>query len=235
MLLVAAGLVVVFGQFRFAVGQHLPRHVHRGLASQGGPGRPDRRRAGGFGEARRAQSRQHRRRRVRRRRAATSCTPRPGPLVRYQNLVGDRYLEITSGPGDLRKLPAGATLGKENTAARAGPRRPARWAPPGAQGPRRQQGQRGQQRRHRTAAGPGWVVVDAARQHVVVHPEPRRSRPVDRRHHQQPQRGAGHGRREGRAVRRLRRPTPAAHHRAGAEPRSRSRAPFRRWRRPPTI
>ena len=28
-------------------------------------------------------------------------------MVRYQDLVGDRYLEITSGPGDLRKLPAG--------------------------------------------------------------------------------------------------------------------------------
>ena len=36
-------------------------------------------------------------------------------LVRYQNLVGDRYLEITSGPGDLRKLPAGATIGTANT------------------------------------------------------------------------------------------------------------------------
>ena len=29
MLLVAAGLVVVFGEFRFALGQHLPRHLHR--------------------------------------------------------------------------------------------------------------------------------------------------------------------------------------------------------------
>ena len=26
-------------------------------------------------------------------------------VVRYENLVGDRYLEITSGPGELRKLP----------------------------------------------------------------------------------------------------------------------------------
>ncbi|AFM19261.1 virulence factor Mce family protein [Mycolicibacterium chubuense NBB4] len=30
--------------------------------------------------------------------------------VRYQNLVGDRYLEITSGPGELRKLPPGGTI-----------------------------------------------------------------------------------------------------------------------------
>lgn len=36
-------------------------------------------------------------------------------VVRYENLVGDRYLEITSGPGDLRKLPAGATIPKQNT------------------------------------------------------------------------------------------------------------------------
>ena len=27
--------------------------------------------------------------------------------VRYENLVGDRYLEITAGPGDLRKIPPG--------------------------------------------------------------------------------------------------------------------------------
>src|SRR4029079_6687130 len=31
-------------------------------------------------------------------------------VVRYENLVGDRYLEITSGPGELRKLPAGSTI-----------------------------------------------------------------------------------------------------------------------------
>ncbi|BBX20146.1 mammalian cell entry protein [Mycolicibacterium duvalii] len=36
--------------------------------------------------------------------------------VRYENLVGDRYLEITSGPGELRKLPPGGMIPKENTA-----------------------------------------------------------------------------------------------------------------------
>ncbi len=30
--------------------------------------------------------------------------------VRYENLVGDRYLEIASGPGDLVKLPPGGTI-----------------------------------------------------------------------------------------------------------------------------
>jgi phospholipid/cholesterol/gamma-HCH transport system substrate-binding protein len=38
-------------------------------------------------------------------------------VVRYENLVGDRYLEITSGPGELRKLPAGSTIPKQNTQA----------------------------------------------------------------------------------------------------------------------
>src|SRR6201999_3611323 len=36
-------------------------------------------------------------------------------VVRYENLVGDRYLEITSGPGELRKLPAGATINAQHT------------------------------------------------------------------------------------------------------------------------
>ncbi len=36
-------------------------------------------------------------------------------VVRYQNLVGDRYLEITAGPGELRKIPPGSTIPKENT------------------------------------------------------------------------------------------------------------------------
>jgi phospholipid/cholesterol/gamma-HCH transport system substrate-binding protein len=36
-------------------------------------------------------------------------------VVRYENLVGDRYLEITSGPGELRKLPPGGTIVRENT------------------------------------------------------------------------------------------------------------------------
>ena len=36
-------------------------------------------------------------------------------VVRYENLVGDRYLEITSGPGDLVKLAPGATIAKDNT------------------------------------------------------------------------------------------------------------------------
>lgn len=37
-------------------------------------------------------------------------------VIRYENLVGDRYLEITSGPGELRKLAPGSTIPKDNTA-----------------------------------------------------------------------------------------------------------------------
>lgn len=35
--------------------------------------------------------------------------------VRYENLVGDRFLEITSGPGELRKLAPGGTIPVQNT------------------------------------------------------------------------------------------------------------------------
>ncbi|MEW5808757.1 MAG: MCE family protein [Actinomycetota bacterium] len=36
-------------------------------------------------------------------------------LIRYENLVGDRFLEITTGPGTLEKLPEGATIPRTNT------------------------------------------------------------------------------------------------------------------------
>lgn len=36
-------------------------------------------------------------------------------LIRYENLVGDRFLEITSGPGELRKLRPGATIDQQHT------------------------------------------------------------------------------------------------------------------------
>jgi phospholipid/cholesterol/gamma-HCH transport system substrate-binding protein len=36
-------------------------------------------------------------------------------LIRYDNLVGDRFLEIASGPGELRKLPPGGTIDQQHT------------------------------------------------------------------------------------------------------------------------
>ncbi|MGB9304235.1 MAG: virulence factor Mce family protein [Mycobacterium sp.] len=35
--------------------------------------------------------------------------------IRYENLVGDRFMEITSGPGELRKLPPGGTINAQHT------------------------------------------------------------------------------------------------------------------------
>lgn len=35
--------------------------------------------------------------------------------IRYENLVGDRFLEITSGPGELRKIPPGGTIDRNHT------------------------------------------------------------------------------------------------------------------------
>jgi phospholipid/cholesterol/gamma-HCH transport system substrate-binding protein len=36
-------------------------------------------------------------------------------VIRYENLVGDRYLEITSGPGELRRLVPGGTINAQHT------------------------------------------------------------------------------------------------------------------------
>src|SRR5271169_347755 len=36
-------------------------------------------------------------------------------LIRYENLVGDRFLEIASGPGELRRLPPGGTINSQHT------------------------------------------------------------------------------------------------------------------------
>ncbi|MGV9301522.1 MCE family protein [Amycolatopsis sp. NPDC003676] len=36
--------------------------------------------------------------------------------IKYENLVGDRYLELMEGPGSARVLPEGSTIGKEQTA-----------------------------------------------------------------------------------------------------------------------
>lgn len=114
MLLVAAGLVVVFGEFRFAAGNGY--HATFSEASRLKAGQdvriagvpvgtvnavklnPDNTVDVSFDVNKRYQ-------------LYTSSMAK----VRYENLVGDRYLEITSGPGELRKLPPGGTIAKENT------------------------------------------------------------------------------------------------------------------------
>ena len=114
MLLVAGGLIVVFGQFRFASGNTF--HATFTEASRLKAGQDVRIAGVPVGSVKDVElnpdntvdvafdvSDQYQ--------LYTSTRA----VVRYQNLVGDRYLEITSGPGELRKLPAGATLTKENT------------------------------------------------------------------------------------------------------------------------
>jgi phospholipid/cholesterol/gamma-HCH transport system substrate-binding protein len=114
MLLVAAGLVVVFGEFRFAAGNTY--HATFAEASRLKAGQdvriagvpvgtvksvklnPDNTVDVGFDVNKRYQ-------------LYTSSRA----VVRYENLVGDRYLEVTSGPGELRKLPPGSTISQQNT------------------------------------------------------------------------------------------------------------------------
>jgi phospholipid/cholesterol/gamma-HCH transport system substrate-binding protein len=114
MLLVAAGLVVVFGQFRFASGNTY--HANFAEASRLKSGQDVRIAGVPVGSVKGVKLNQDNSVDVtfdvsERYQLYTSTKA----AVRYQNLVGDRYLEITSGPGDLRKLPAGGTIARENT------------------------------------------------------------------------------------------------------------------------
>jgi phospholipid/cholesterol/gamma-HCH transport system substrate-binding protein len=114
MLLVAAGLVVVFGQFRFAAGNTF--HATFVEASRLKAGQDVRIAGVPVGSVKKVALNPDNTVDVtfdvdERYQLYTSTRA----VVRYLNLVGDRYLEITSGPGDLRKLPAGATIAKENT------------------------------------------------------------------------------------------------------------------------
>ncbi|WP_445168409.1 MCE family protein [Mycolicibacterium sp. Dal123E01] len=115
MILVAAGLVVVFGQFRFSSTSDF--HATFANASRLKAGNDVRIAGVPVGSV-----------------SAVSLNPdntvnvafnvdkryqlysSTRALIRYQNLVGDRFLEIASGPGELRKLPPGATIPQANTA-----------------------------------------------------------------------------------------------------------------------
>jgi phospholipid/cholesterol/gamma-HCH transport system substrate-binding protein len=114
MLIVAAGLVVIFGDFRFGpentyyatfinasrlkAGQKVRIAGVPVGSVQGIKLNPDNSVDVKFG--------------VDRRYTLYSSTR---AVVRYENLVGDRFLEITSGPGELRKLPAGGTINIQHT------------------------------------------------------------------------------------------------------------------------
>ena len=114
MLLVGAGLVIVFGQFRFAGGKTF--HATFAEASRLKAGQDVRIAGVPVGSVKDVELNPDNTVDVAfdvndRYQLYTSTRA----VVRYQNLVGDRYLEITSGPGELRKLPAGATISEENT------------------------------------------------------------------------------------------------------------------------
>ena len=101
-------------------------------------------------------------------------------VIRYDNLVGDRFLEITSGPGELRKLPPGATIDQQHTQpaldldALLGGLRPV------LKGLGCRQDQHGQQLRDRAAAGPGRGAVQPAGQHQRVRVDAGCARPGHR-------------------------------------------------------
>lgn len=109
MLLVSGSLVLVFGEFRFA-----PSNTYKAIFSDGSKleGGNDVRIAGvPVGSVRGVKLQSDNTVEVtfdvyRRFQLYTSTRA----LVRYENLVGDRFLEITSGPGDLVKLPPGGTI-----------------------------------------------------------------------------------------------------------------------------
>jgi len=109
MLLVAAGLVVVFGQFRFAPTSTY--HATFEIASRLKGGNDVRIAGIPVGSVKDVKLNPDNKVDVtftvdKRYQMYTSTRA----IIRYQNLVGDRYLEIASGPGDLRKVPPGGTI-----------------------------------------------------------------------------------------------------------------------------
>lgn len=114
MLLVAAGLVVVFGEFRFSSDNGY--HATFAQASRLKAGQDVRIAGVPVGSVKSVSLNPDNSVDVafnvdKRYQLYTSSKA----VVRYENLVGDRYLEITAGPGELRKLPPGSTIAKENT------------------------------------------------------------------------------------------------------------------------
>jgi phospholipid/cholesterol/gamma-HCH transport system substrate-binding protein len=114
MILVGAGLVVIFGQFRFAASHGYHAIFSNASRLKGG----QKVRIAGVNVG-----------------TVQSVSLRPDThvdvtfvidkqyqlytstraLVRYENLTGDRYLEIASGPGELRKLNPGGTIDINHT------------------------------------------------------------------------------------------------------------------------
>jgi len=114
MLLVAGALVVIFGEFRFAAGHTY--HATFATASRLKSGQDVRIAGVPVGSVQSVKLQPDNTVDVtfdvnKRYQLYTSSQA----LIRYENLVGDRYLEITSGPGELAKLAPGGTLPQDNT------------------------------------------------------------------------------------------------------------------------
>lgn len=114
MLLVAVGLVVIFGEFRFG-----PQNTYHATfidATRLKPGQKVRIAGVPVGSVRDVKLNPNNSVNVTfgvdKRYTLYSSTR---AVIRYENLVGDRYLEITSGPGELRKLPPGGTIDEHHT------------------------------------------------------------------------------------------------------------------------
>jgi phospholipid/cholesterol/gamma-HCH transport system substrate-binding protein len=114
MLLVAAGLVVIFGEFRF--GPSNAYHANFSDASRLKPGQKVRIAGVPVGSVEDVKLNPNNSVDVAftvdKRYTLYSSTR---AVIRYENLVGDRYLEITAGPGELRKLPPGGTIESNHT------------------------------------------------------------------------------------------------------------------------
>jgi phospholipid/cholesterol/gamma-HCH transport system substrate-binding protein len=114
MLLVAAGLVVVFGEFRFASSSTYSANFTTASRLKTGQdvriaGVP----VGSVTELKLAPNNTVDVTFEVNKRYQLYTSTRAA--IRYENLVGDRYLEITSGPGDLRKLPPGGNIPIDHT------------------------------------------------------------------------------------------------------------------------
>ncbi len=114
MLLVAAGLVVVFGEFRFSSSNTF--HANFTTASRLKTGQDVRIAGVPVGSVTEIKLAPDNSVDVtfdvdKRYQLYTSTRA----LIRYENLVGDRFMEIASGPGDLRKLPPGGSINKDHT------------------------------------------------------------------------------------------------------------------------
>jgi phospholipid/cholesterol/gamma-HCH transport system substrate-binding protein len=115
MLLVAAGLVVIFGEFRF--GPSNTYHANFIDATRLKGGQKVRIAGVPVGSVKDVKLNPNNTVDVAftvdKRYALYSSTR---AVIRYDNLVGDRFLEITSGPGELRKLRPGSTIDQQHTA-----------------------------------------------------------------------------------------------------------------------